>query len=252
MKVTSHWLGKGKPWKTPYYIANGSSPGSTLMITSGVHGNERASVNAAKKLLGLLQEGEMFIQAGKLILVPIVNQEAYRLRIRGIPDLNRTFPRRPSQGACHPLSAAMFGLMQRHRPSWFIDLHEANGLSQFNRHVLGQTLVTQPDRQSAVTARRIVRSVNRSIPQSSNRFNVRLHHLRGSGRTAAYRFINARAITVETCWSLPFSERVHYQLQIVRQLLIESNLVTDEESCTNSAAVSNYRVRPMKIKRSCH
>ena len=66
-------------------------------------------------------------------------------KIRGNPDLNRTFPRRLSAKAKHPLAAAVFRLAREHGPDWWIDLHEANGLSQLSSRVLGQTLITNPE-----------------------------------------------------------------------------------------------------------
>lgn len=196
-----------------------------MMITAGIHGNERASIYAARKLVRLLYSGTVQLDAGRLIIVPLVNRKAYRRRHRGVPDLNRTFPRSVSHEAVHPLSEALCKLMKRHRPSWYIDLHEANGLSKLNRSVLGQTLVTQPRSIEAGIAKRIIKRVNLSIPNTSRHFTVRQHHLPGSGRTAAFRLLGCKAITVETCWSLAFPDRVSYQMHILRQLLKESGLI---------------------------
>ncbi|WP_425320165.1 hypothetical protein [Paenibacillus algorifonticola] len=98
------------------------------MITAGVQGDETANILAAKKLLDLLQKDILHIENGMLIIVPIVNQIAYKRRIRDIPDLNRTFLRKPNQAASHPLSAALFQLTKQFNPEWYIDLHEARGI----------------------------------------------------------------------------------------------------------------------------
>lgn len=70
--------------------------GPCVMVVAGIHGKEIASIRAAEKLVKLLNQQKLRISQGKLIIVPIVNQEAYRKRIRGIPDLNRTFLRKKS------------------------------------------------------------------------------------------------------------------------------------------------------------
>ncbi|KQO17485.1 succinylglutamate desuccinylase/aspartoacylase family protein [Paenibacillus sp. Leaf72] len=80
------------------------------MIKAGVQEDETANILAAKKLLDLLQKDILHIENGMLIIVPIVNQIAYKRRIRDIPDLNRTILRKPNQAASHPLSAALFRL----------------------------------------------------------------------------------------------------------------------------------------------
>jgi predicted deacylase len=195
------------------------------MITAGIHGNERASVVAAKKLLRLLEIESLRIHKGTLIIVPIVNQIAYNKRIRGVPDLNRTFLLNIKKQARHPLSAALFRLALDFQPDWYIDLHEANGLSQKDSRVLGQTLITNPGSNAVPAVKRVINLINRSIAQKSQLFMMRLYSLPGSGRTAAQRLLKSKSITVETCWSLPISSRVQFQSKILHSLLEETGLL---------------------------
>ncbi|MBJ8192375.1 deacylase, partial [Bacillus cereus] len=109
--------------------------------------------------------------------------------------------------------AALFKLTQKHQPEWYLDLHEANGLSQKDAKVLGQTLITNKANSVVPAVRRIIKRMNRSILVSDRHFNIRLHELPGSSRTAAARILGARAVTVETGWSLPKKVRIHYQLE---------------------------------------
>ncbi len=132
MNITKHRLARATKFETPYYMIKGISNGNTVMVTAGVHGNESASILGAKKLMSHLQKNSLRINSGMLIIVPIVNQKAYKSHIRGIPDLNRTFPRKHDSKASHPLSAALFRLAKQFRPTWYIDLHEARGLSKVN------------------------------------------------------------------------------------------------------------------------
>lgn len=228
MYLIKRRLAQDTKYGTPYYIIKGNSKGNNVMITAGVHGNEIASILAAKKLLGLIQKDILNIKCGLLIIVPIVNQNAYKRRIRGIPDLNRTFPRKLNSAARHPLSFALFQLAKKYQPKWYIDLHEANGLSKVNPRVLGQTLIANPKSKVIPSVRKIVRHMNHTIDQKSRYFTVRLRNLPGSGRTAVYRLLNSRAITVETSWSLPISDRINYQMKILRNILKETDLIKDE------------------------
>lgn len=219
MFVEKLMLAPSTAFATPYYVISARKPGPVFMIVSGIHGNEPASIRAAQTLAGKFQRRELLLSRGKLIIVPLVNQRAYRQKIRGVPDLNRTFPRASGYRATHPLSAALFRLAQKHRPSWYLDLHEANGLSQTNPKRVGQTLIVSPSSRAATTARQIVNRMNRSVGVPSYYFNIKQRERSGTSRMAVQKLLGARAVTVETCWSLNFALRVRYQQEIVRHFL---------------------------------
>lgn len=225
MRIEKRFLAVGTPFQTEYYIAAGQQQGTTLVITAGIHGNEVGSIKAAKKLLDLVRKDIIRINKGQLIIVPIVNVEAYKKRIRGVPDLNRTFPRYAKDISRHPLSAALIRLEKKLRPSWVIDLHEANGFSKINKDLLGQSLITDTKSLSKPAVRRTIISMNRMIKNTTKHFTIRLRDLPGSSRTAAKHLFNARSITVETSWDLPLAERIKFQLGIVRKLLKEAGLI---------------------------
>ncbi|OBZ17077.1 succinylglutamate desuccinylase/aspartoacylase family protein [Bacillus sp. FJAT-26390] len=221
MHITRHRLAKNTKYETPYYIVRGDLQGNTVMVTAGVHGSERGSIYGANQLLNQLQMRTLFIKRGVLIIVPIVNQQAYKTRSRGKPDLNRTFPRAHNRTARHPLSAALFQLAKQFQPSWYLDLHEADGLFKLNPRSLGQTLITNPKSEAIPAVRRVVGHMNRSITLEKRKFSTRLHQLPGSGRTAVHLYLKAKAVTVETSIGLPIADRVKYQVKILNQFLNE-------------------------------
>lgn len=210
---------------TPYYVVKGMYPGPVFMVVSGIHGNESAGVRAAQTLVNRLRQGELYIDRGTLIIVPLMNQKAYRKRIRGVPDLNRTFPRSKNGSAKHPLSVALLQLVRRYEPSWYLDLHEANGLSQKNPRRLGQSIIIKPGSRGTATAKRIIRDINRTINNTSYHFNIRLRERPGSSRAAVSRIRGAKAFTVETCWSLERDLRIRYQIDIVSRFLRSAGLM---------------------------
>lgn len=72
-----------------------SRPGPTLLIFGAVHGNETCGTEALTKLIGHLETGEIALQKGSLVVVPIANPLAYAEKKRYLKDnLNRIF--RPS------------------------------------------------------------------------------------------------------------------------------------------------------------
>lgn len=219
MSVRQHTLAPNTAFATPYYVINSHKSGPVFMIVSGIHGNEPASIAAAQALAGKFERSELTLGRGRLIIVPLVNQRAYRRKSRGVPDLNRTFPHAASSRAGHPLSDALFALAKRHRPVWYLDLHEANGLSQHNPRRVGQTLMVSHGTRAASAARRIISTMNRSVGVPSYRFNIKHRERAGTSRMAVQQLLGARAVTVETCWSLNFALRVKYQQRIVRHFL---------------------------------
>lgn len=130
MIVESYTLASSTAYATPYYVIRGELPGPVFMVVSGIHGNETGSIRAAQIIVEHFNQRRLYIHRGTIIVVPLMNQKAYRKRIRGVPDLNRTFPRSSKTAAKHPLASALLQLVLRYRPTWFLDLHEANGLSQ--------------------------------------------------------------------------------------------------------------------------
>ncbi|MBW4080564.1 succinylglutamate desuccinylase/aspartoacylase family protein [Paenibacillus sp. S150] len=225
MIVEKSMLAPGTSFATAYYVISSREPGPVFMIVSGIHGNEPASIRAAKELAGKFAREELFLRRGRLIILPLANQKAYRKRRRGVPDLNRTFPRSAGSRAGHPLAASVFALAQRYKPNWYLDLHEANGLSQINRRRVGQTLIISQGSRAGSLAKRIVKRMNQSILLPSHHFNIHLRERSGTSRMAAERILGARAVTVETCWSLSFAVRVRYQQDIVRHFLRSAGLI---------------------------
>ncbi|MNC70936.1 hypothetical protein D3C75_1217980 [compost metagenome] len=62
-------------------------------------------------------------------------------------------------------------------------------------------------------------SVNRSVKVRDYHFNIKHRERSGTSRMAVQTLLGAKAVTVETCWSIDFTLRVRYQQQIVRHFL---------------------------------
>lgn len=68
----------------------GVCEGKKLLVLGCVHGNEVAGEFALKKLVKEIEEGEIVIKKGQLIVVPVCNVEANKKDVRQIDDnLNR-------------------------------------------------------------------------------------------------------------------------------------------------------------------
>lgn len=228
MRIKKHMLARNTSYSTPYYVVESDQAGPVVMITAGIHGNEIGSIHAAKRLIDQLQGKKLRLQAGTLVLVPIVNQQAYYRRIRGKPDLNRTFPKSSRGSASHPLSKALFRLAKRYKPAWVFDLHEANGYSNLNPSVLGQSFITNKGSKAIAAVQQVKQQLNRSISGRTRKFTIVRRHKQGTFRTAAAKLLHARSVTVETSWAMPLSHRIQYQTHIAKLFLRKAGIVLHE------------------------
>jgi predicted deacylase len=78
----------------PYHFQSNSysspQPGSSVIITGAVHGNETCGTQAIRRVIAELEEGSLQLLAGRLTLVPVCNPLAYKLGQReGERNLNR-------------------------------------------------------------------------------------------------------------------------------------------------------------------
>ncbi len=118
----------------PFAIIEGAQPGPCLLITTGVHGSEFCSIEAAVRLMQTRPEEIK----GTLLILPILNVQAFHKRnIYIMPqdgkNLNRMFPGKPdgttSERLAHWLVSDVFP-----KADAYIDLHGGDldeGLAPF-------------------------------------------------------------------------------------------------------------------------
>ncbi len=72
------------------YVYNSSTPGPRLLLLGAIHGNETAGSKEILKLREALENKEINLMAGSLILMPICNPLAYEKNVRFVEkNLNR-------------------------------------------------------------------------------------------------------------------------------------------------------------------
>lgn len=100
---------------------DGSQPGPTLLITGGVHGDEFEPMAAIRRLAREIPAERL---RGKVTLVPVVNEPAFRRGQRTADDgldLARTCPGRADGSITEQIAAALSGLIRA--ADYYIDLH---------------------------------------------------------------------------------------------------------------------------------
>jgi predicted deacylase len=99
----------------------GDSPGPHVLVTAGVHGDEYEPMAAARRLAASLDPARL---RGRVTVVPVVNEPAFRLGRRTADDgldLARTCPGRADGSVTERVAAAVSDLIRS--ADFLLDLH---------------------------------------------------------------------------------------------------------------------------------
>ena len=108
----------------PVTVLNGAGEGKTLILSSGLHGGEYPSIEAAIELARELDPGEL---NGQLVIFHPVNLSGFERRLSYLlpetgENLNRFFPGRPDGTTAERIAWAITSEYQD-RADFFIDIH---------------------------------------------------------------------------------------------------------------------------------
>jgi predicted deacylase len=109
----------------PVFVARGATPGPTLCLAAGIHGDELNGVEVARRTFAQIDPQEL---SGTLIALPAINAEGVRTGNRYLSDrrdLNRAFPGR-SGGSVAQLIAYAVVTNVLHHCDALVDLHTAS------------------------------------------------------------------------------------------------------------------------------
>lgn len=141
----------------------GSESRPHLLITGGVHGDEFEPMAAARKLIECLRPGDV---SGKVTIVPVVNEPAFRRGARVAEDgldLARTCPGRPNGSITECIAHALSELIRS--ADYYIDLH-TGGTRLRVLPLVGYTL--HRDRKVLQVQRRMARAFGLPIVWGTN------------------------------------------------------------------------------------
>lgn len=142
MKRTKYSILNGGDETTVYHL-QAPTDGPTAVVIGGLHGNERAGIQAAD-LIRLWS-----IESGEIVVIPRANKRACDRGTRqaaGAPDLNRQFP-----SGSEPEGDVAKGLWEeitRHDPDYVFDLHRSVGLYQRPKAGVGMAIYPTPGGRS--------------------------------------------------------------------------------------------------------
>jgi predicted deacylase len=107
------------------FVTRGSSPGPTLCLSAGIHGDELNGVEVARRIFAQTDPATL---KGTLIGLPVINAEGIRTGNRNMSDrrdLNRSFPGTSGGSAASLVANEVFTLIVQHCDA-LIDLHTAS------------------------------------------------------------------------------------------------------------------------------
>jgi len=114
----------GNDVSIPVHIWRGKEPGPTVAITAAVHGDE---INGTGTIRHIIRERPFELNAGTLVLVPVINMLGFERHSRYLPDrrdLNRSFPGSKDGSVAARMARSVFDQIIK-RCDYCIDLHTA-------------------------------------------------------------------------------------------------------------------------------
>ena len=127
----------GFPIRIPVSIINGTNDGPTLCVTSGLHGCEYDSIEAAIRLANAFSPDQL---AGRLIVLPIINIQSFLQKVPFVNPLdnvnmNRIFPGDEKGTISRRIAHKIFSefVMQS---NFLIDLHGGDLTESIQSHVM--------------------------------------------------------------------------------------------------------------------
>jgi uncharacterized protein len=208
----------------PVYAFAGPRPGPTAIVQAGIHGDEIAGVHALQEWL---EEG-VAIDAGRLLVIPVMNPPAYRARERAAPgglDLNRCFPGDPSAPERERRLAARFmALIRAEQPALVATLHESK--KRYDPEVkpsFGQTLVYGVE-PCPPLFERVVAALNQTA-EPEERWATQYYPVATSSTEVIVDAVGCLGTCVETWMGFPERRRIAMQRRVVDLLLAELGLV---------------------------
>jgi uncharacterized protein len=201
------------------WVFDADAPGPTSLIEAGIHGDEVAGVHALQELL---EEGLRPV-TGRLIVIPIMNPPAYRVRTRFVEgglDLNRSFPGDPAHARYEPRLAHTFlELCRSERPDLVATLHESK--KRYDPAVVpsfGQTLVYGVDPCPPLFTS-VVAALNAELPREDERWDTLYYPVATSSTEIIVDTVGCLGVCVETWMGFDERRRIDMQKDVVRKLL---------------------------------
>lgn len=234
----SYTVGEGAN-ETVVRVIDSGRPGPTVLVVSGLHGNELAGFHAGHDI------ADWRIDRGTLVVVPEANPRAVRNGTRKVNgrDLNAKFPvgERPTTAQAR----IVWRIVGNHDPDIVVDLHSSQGIYGVDGGV-GQAVFPSVTGDAVEHTDVAIHSVNDAYDLTGNRSFRRGNSLGPSGQTLTRKAIgdrDATAYIVETTQrNTTLETRVEWTKALTWELLRLHGVVDDPYwSASAGASVDSRR-----------
>lgn len=203
----------------PVHVFDAPEAGPTAVMQAGIHGDEVAGVHALQELL----EDGIRPTHGRLIVIPVMNPAAYRVRKRmpdGGLDLNRCFPGDASADEAEIRLARQFmDLMLDEQPALVTTLHES--WKRYDPEVnpsFGQTIVYGVEPRPPIVDRTLER-LNLRFSDPEEHFDPQYFPVATSSTEVIVDAVGCVGLCFETWMEFDESRRIEMQRAVVQFLL---------------------------------
>lgn len=204
------------PLETGFTIVESGSPGKTVLVVGGIHGDESSGWMAADQL-----KKHRKLKSGTLIILSPANAPGSRNGERNVEqhrDLNRSFPGDKNRDLTDELAASIFLKIREYSPDLVVDLHEAYREGS-GRDFLGNSLIiTDSGTMDQLVFDLIVESQDGTLKTSAP-FSCYNGTPSGSLNRTVTEMLGIPAVTVEVSQEEPLETRIRNQLAIVNRIL---------------------------------
>jgi hypothetical protein len=107
---------------TPVHVVRGQTPGPTVCLFAGIHGDELNGIEIVRQVFETLDPGQV---SGSLVGMPVANLHGFRRSSRYLPDrrdLNRYFPGHPGGSSASRIAHKLFQGVVTHCDA-LVDFH---------------------------------------------------------------------------------------------------------------------------------
>lgn len=232
----------GTVYETPYYVKAGEDPrGPKVFLIGGLHGNETAGYLAAGKI------ANWCVTRGTLVVMPEAHKEAIRRNVRAYPgNVNSMFPGDPQGSSMQRLAAAIWQVIELHRPNLLVTLHESVGYHSRSPERYGYTLCHDFPILNSLTQLCLDR-VNPDIDETLNHFSNFVDPHPGCPTYCAWRLLSIPATSIETCRQEPLAVRVRHQLMMVMGFLDEAGLGYEQGDVPYLSTAGRAPAAPLEV-----
>jgi predicted deacylase len=216
------------------YEFKGSKKGKTLLIIGSVHGNEPAGHFALMKLKKQLNNNQIKIKRGKLIIIPTPNycglQYDYRHR-PGFIDINRSFPTIKNGRSGSINNKLIVKYIKESKPDFILDFHEAFYFHRRNPTSLGSYLIINKECSSEVkrVAHKCKLNVNKIVKEYYKKWDITNNIPTEEGSLRYYaKLNNIDYLLIETVGQRKMEKiqtRIKINLNIIKMVMKLFNMI---------------------------